>query len=500
MKKLFILLIVGLGLAFGSCDNDIVESEFLDDGLICHTTQLVFNGCIDHFDALTRAVTSEWDSGAKLYIKFVTASSIIDGIATYRKYADMWEVQYNGSITEGQTNYCEVYYFDNPQSASTTDVTLSAQSAVFSDNQASYLFEDGVVKLTAHLKPLTGRLRFRGTAGQQVSFSGLMWYSGYNITANKFSMKAAEMTLTVASDGYTPYVYATFESPSYPQLRVDSGDEYFTYLKTFDSSVLATGKSGYLDITSRDGWKLVERTKHVFTVTSNGKTVKFKMIKVEPGTFQMGNEEMDFLNPVHSVTLTNSYYMGETEVTQALWYAVMGQKPNWGDPYGLGDNFPAYLISYKDCQQFLKKLNQLTGRQFRFPTEAEWEFAAKGGTKSRGYTYAGSDEIGDVAWYSDNADDVGRANPNYGTHTVKTKQPNELGLYDMSGNVSEWCYDWWEHYPSSSQTNPTGPTSSSYRIKRGGGWGSGSFSCRPVDRSMDIPESAGLALGFRLAL
>ena len=490
-------------LMLGGCNNDSEEltSMEYDNGTTLHTAPLVFSGDIDRFDAATRAVTSDWDDGARLYIQYTTTSGRVDGAATYSQSTGQWQVQYYGTITRGQTAKCEVYYFDNAQSTAMTSVTLSPQTAVFSDSQASYLYEDGVVKLTAHLKPLTGRLRFRGTAGQQVSFSGLKWHTGYNITANTLSTQTGDMTLTVAADGYTPYVYASFADTTTPQLTVESDDEDYSFRKTFDSSVLTTGKSGFLDIptmTNRNGWQLVDGTQQDFTVTGNGKTVTFKMIKVKPGTFQMGNyNDGNSVTNTHSVTLTKSYYMGETEVTQALWYAVMGQSPtssgsSWSATYGIGDNYPAYYISYEDCQQFLTKLNQMTGQQFRFPTEAEWEYAAKGGNKSKGYTYAGSNTIDDVAWYTSNSGSK--------THIVKTKAANELGLYDMSGNVWEWCYDWYGTYPSTAQTNPTGATSGSSRVDRGGSRTGTAANCRTANRHDNAPSNRGYGVGFRLAL
>ena len=157
---------------------------------------------------------------------------------------------------------------------------------------------------------------------------------------------------------------------------------------------------------------------------------------VEAGTFQMGSTTGDSDEaPVHSVTISKDYYMGETEVTQALWEAVMGYSPtsdgySWSSKDGLGDNYPAYYISYEDVQSFITELNSLTGENFRMPTEAEWEFAARGGNKSKGYKYSGSNTIGDVAWYSKNTRSK--------TNAVKTKAANELGIYDMSGNVHEW--------------------------------------------------------------
>ena len=239
-------------------------------------------------------------------------------------------------------------------------------------------------------------------------------------------------------------------------------------------------------------------------LTFEVKGVTFKMIKVEAGTFQMGSSSGDSdEKPVHQVTLPQDYYMGETEVTQALWYAVMGQSPTsdgskWTSSYGLGDNYPAYYISYNDISSFLTKLNTLvasklpSGMKFRFPTEAEWEYAAKGGNKSKGYTYSGSDNIGDVAWYAGNLSSS--------THEVKTKAANELGIYDMSGNVWEWCYDWYGDYSSSAQTDPTGATSGSNRVLRGGCWGYYASFCRSANRSSNAPADRGSSDGVRLAL
>ena len=243
-----------------------------------------------------------------------------------------------------------------------------------------------------------------------------------------------------------------------------------------------------------------------FTVTGNGKTVTFRMKLVEAGTFQMGSTTgLDREQPVHQVTLTKDYYMGETEVTQALWYAVMGQKPTsdgsqWSSTVGLGDNNPAYFVSWDDCQTFITKLNALTGVTFRLPTEAEWEFAAKGGNKSQGYTYAGSNTIDDVAWCYENSYALGSSSPDYGTHAVATKAPNELGLYDMSGNVREWCQDWYGSYSSSTQTDPTGSTSGSNRVDRGGGWDNYATNCRVAYRFWDDAALRRYNLGFRLGL
>ena len=183
--------------------------------------------------------------------------------------------------------------------------------------------------------------------------------------------------------------------------------------------------------------------------------------------------------------------MGETEVTQALWKAVMGSNPS----YFKGENLPVEQVSWNDCQEFIKKLNGLTGKNFRLPTEAEWEYAARGGNNSNGYKYAGSNTIGDVAWCNETTKDEG-------TRQVKTKRPNELGLYDMSGNVWEWCSDWYDYsyYSSSPSTNPQGPSSGSDRVLRGGYWDNCAWYCRVLGRNIKAPGCTNSCIGFRLVL
>ena len=226
------------------------------------------------------------------------------------------------------------------------------------------------------------------------------------------------------------------------------------------------------------------------TFTVNG--VKFAMVPVEGGTFTMGatseqvGDAEDDEKPAHQVTLSD-YYIGQTEVTQALWEAVMGSNPS----FFKGDNLPVEQVSWNDCQVFIQKLNQLTGKQFRLPTEAEWEYAARGGRKRRGYKYAGGNNIDLVAWYSGNSGN--------GTHTIATKQANELGVYDMSGNVWEWCSDWYDGYQSSSQSDPQGPSSGSDRVGRGGSYDSSAGYCRVSNRYGILPGCRGDNLGLRLS-
>ena len=255
------------------------------------------------------------------------------------------------------------------------------------------------------------------------------------------------------------------------------------YIATYQS--LVNGLSEYVG----QAPQTVNSSKNL-TFTVDG--VSFTMVYVPGGTFTMGatsEQGSDFWNdekPTHSVTLSG-YHIGQTEVTQALWKAVMGSNPS----YFKGDSRPVENVSWNDCQTFISRLNAKTGKNFRLPTEAEWEYAARGG-HSGGSKYAGSDNINNVAWYYDNS---GRE-----THNVATKSPNGLGIYDMSGNVWEWCQDWYGNYSSSSQTNPKGPSSGPGRVNRGGSWVSSAGLCRVSYRCCSAPSGGNVFLGLRLVL
>lgn len=223
----------------------------------------------------------------------------------------------------------------------------------------------------------------------------------------------------------------------------------------------------------------------------NVKGVPFKMIYVEGGTFMMGataeqgSEFHKDETPAHRVTLSD-YFIGETEVTQELWYAVMGSNPSH---FTRSSRNPVDNVSWHDCQQFIQKLNQLTGLRFRLPTEAEWEYAARGGNKSKGYKYSGSNRIDDVAWYEGNCGGA--------MHEVATCYPNELGIYDMSGNVFEWCEDWYGSYSLMAQADPSGVGSGSMRVYRGGSLLDAQY-CRVASRGCGHPDASLNVHGFRL--
>ena len=317
--------------------------------------------------------------------------------------------------------------------------------------------------------------------GYDVTARGVCWSTNPNPTINDNKTSDGSGTgnftsnLTNLTENTTYYVraYATNEKgTSYGE------EKSFTTIQVFDETIDPNGNR---------------------IITLYGDVV-FTMIAVEGGTFQMGAQSIhpsgtnydgdadSDESPVHSVTLSD-YYIGETEVTQELWEAVMGSNPSHfsGNPQR-----PVEMVSWNDCQTFITRLNELTGKNFCLPTEAEWEYAARGGNESQGYKYSGSNTIGNVAWYDGNSASA--------THNVKTKSPNELGIYDMSGNVFEWCEDWYGNYSSGSQTNPAGPSTGSNRVNRGGGWTSTAGICRVSRRNFSNPGSRYYNLGLRLCL
>ncbi len=237
--------------------------------------------------------------------------------------------------------------------------------------------------------------------------------------------------------------------------------------------------------------------------------VAFKMMPVEGGTFMMGNTDEQGLSfgddddrcLVHEVTLS-SYCIGQTEVTQELWTAIMGYNPSGGDFTSFIDpQGPVENMSWDECQEFIARLNELTGLTFRLPTEAEWEFAARGGNRSRHYRYSGSRYIEEVAWYHSNAG-IAQQGHLFGPQAVGLLLPNELGLYDMSGNVRELCQDWYGGYSPEPQTNPTGPATGTQRVLRGGCFDDNASYCSCAMRryTYTLPFEGGNLVGFRLAL
>jgi formylglycine-generating enzyme required for sulfatase activity len=349
-------------------------------------------------------------------------------------------------------------------------------------------------------------------------------------------------TITVTQSGSAALVNLTVSPMSY-NLAADGGtSEAFTvtsnqtWTVTSNASWLTVSKSSgsnnsTFKVTAYANASTVQRTAAVtvsgggitrkITVTQDGQPVtplSADMVFVKGGTFVMGctdeqgSDCYGVEKPAHQVTL-NSFYISKYEVTQKEWLDIMGKSvsqiasENAGGTYGVGDKYPMYFVSWTDIvgnygttqiingityysNGFIYKLNQKTGQKYRLPTEAEWEYAARGGAVSKGYKYSGSNTLGNVAWYVENSSGK--------THPVGSKQANELGIFDMSGNVWEWCADWYGDYSNSAQSNPTGPETGTFRVFRGGGWLNSAGSTRVSYRYI-YPDYSYHYIGFRLA-
>lgn len=281
-----------------------------------------------------------------------------------------------------------------------------------------------------------------------------------------------------------------------------------TQANNFIGKLAGYGNSEGFSYTDLDEMKILENMQYTDMVPVKGGTFWMGAQSTSSGSRNYDSDAYSDESPVHQVTL-GDYYIGKYEVTQQLWEYVMNYSgvcadgstmsaystgpwlgSNPSTSYGKGDYYPAYYVSHDDIVNvFLPRLNRITGREYSLPTEAEWEYAARGGSKSKGYKYSGSNTIGDVAWYYASS-----------SQPVGTKQPNELGIYDMSGNVYEWCSDWYGSYSSSSQTNPTGPSTGSGRVYRGGYWYGIAQYCRVSSRDDYDPGSRSYSIGFRLVL
>lgn len=298
--------------------------------------------------------------------------------------------------------------------------------------------------------------------------------------------KSREITVITDKDGDDVYIDGQHAGISPLKVDLDFGEHE---VRATRGSKSASTKIDVKQLGGNDVVHLKLLGNETYTV--NG--VSFVMVSVRGGTYKMGvlfnsdpEAETDE-DPLHEVTL-NDFYIGQCEVTQELWKAVMGSRKGSFK----GNNLPVENVSWDDCQRFITTLNELTGGNFRLPTEAEWEYAARGGEKSKGYKYSGSNNVDEVAWYTKTSNDSG-------TQQVGIKKPNELGIYDMSGNVWEWCNDYHAYYSSDPQFNPTGPKSGDHRIVRGGSWYIEAKNARVTKRGHRKQNERDKYIGFRLA-
>lgn len=359
-----------------------------------HTIEMVFTGeRIDYGEIISKA-TNEWAEGDQLYLTFTVGSELIPGTAVYT--GGKWKLTYEGELTTGQQNSCAVRHFTDCASQTSGLVTLKSSSAIYEALDGAYTYSNGLLTVNAQLKPKYGRLRFKGNEGEQIRINGINYNGTYSPLTCKYTSKSTPLDLTVEADGYTPYVYGEFKESN---RGIGLVSEESAYTRYFTSDILSAGMTGFVSIPTPDNH-------------NNWRT----------GLYIKLSDELTFrMIPVEGYS-GGLYLLGETEVTQLLYSIVTGiSVPK--------RSCPMNAVSYQSATQLIDKLNNMTGYDFCLPTYNQWLYAAKGGNVSQGYTYAGSNDIEEVAWYNVNSTEI---------NEVKTKAPNELGFYDMSGNVSEW--------------------------------------------------------------
>ena len=453
MKNKLIYIIIILSVLFSTCKKDelkIVDVEINNETVVKGTNSAQITVNYSYPTNLKRV--DGYVSTMSSMTVTNKATAAIDGKTFVVKFQDL----------EANTTY----YYQFEYSNGIDEILTEVKSFTTNDYNTPTVTTSDVTNITAISATCGGNVTDDG--GFTVAARGVCWSTSPNPTINDShttdgaGIGAFTSSLSNLSD-YTTY-----------------------YVRAYATNSKGTRYGNQVMFTATDN----------ISFTVNG--VTFEMVAVAGGTFTMGgtseqgSDVYDNELPTHNVTLS-SFHLGKYEVTQALWQAVMGSNPS----YFSGNDQPVERVSWNDCQEFITQLNQLcssqlNGKQFTLPTEAQWEYAARGGNQSMHYKYSGSNSIDDVAWYTSNSGSK--------THQVGTKSPNELGIYDMSGNVWEWCQDWYGSYSSGSQTNPTGPSSGSGRVNRGGSWNFNAKYCRVSHRYNSNPVNRSRDLGFRLAL
>ena len=470
---------------------------------------------IDRWDtAETKGDTDSWTHQAAVFVQLTNGSDSQVLEATYNGGDGQWSIgghliwnesgwweQTPMDLTSYSGGHCKCYYFERDEDGygqnfeRKQDGTLGLwpTTAIYFDDDAIFSIVDGELGIKAHLEPLTGRIRFANPGvdeygGSSTWYSagvdGMGHYTSLDLTTFEIHSSTAHFSLSINNgEDWTPYGYGFFPDPNRRTLTV-SDDKYgypSCYERTFAEDILAPGCSNwsYLPISSsHNEWYRYSGDIYGGSLGINDED--FRMLYVVPGTFEMGGEDAQ---PVHKVTLTKGYYLSQAEITKNMWYQVMGSPNDYANK-----SVPVTGKSWDEVLDFIATLNSKTGYRFRLPTEAEWEFAARGGTRSNGYLYSGSDRYSDVAVHD----------WNWSVQAVKTRDANELGFHDMSGNVSEWVSDWYAVYPTDPVVDPTGPETGEVHLRRGGNRGQDTRFLTVTYR--DAEETDWSMAGFRLAM
>lgn len=410
MKAIFFaksLFYTTLGcLVMGACSHNNLGEDKISptEGKSRHICKMTLVGGVSGFNGSqlnSKAISTTWKNGAKIYIRFYNGSTTIQGEAVYDS-ASKWTVMYEGNLVACSNQECEVRFFVNETFSNSYLVNISPHTEIYEDLKATYAYHDnGEIVLHALLAPKTGRIRFIGAPGAKIKLIGLTSYTSYTPESNQFTTSAAMLTETVASNGSTPYSYVYFTDSTRSIIIIG---EDFAFTRNCTDAVLKTGESGYMTIPSEDSHINWERGLYISLGKDGNSEVQLKMLPVAGYTGEL-------------------FFMAETETTEQIWDIVTGS----ASP--TNSTLPKVDVSYNDVWTFIYKIGNKPGMRFSLPTLEQWQYAAKGGNKSKGYAYAGSNILEDVAWYAANTTS---------RQPVKTKAPNELGLYDMCGNVYEW--------------------------------------------------------------
>lgn len=408
-RKINILPYFALIALFVACTGFEPEVSGTDESgrKVCPMT---FNCDVNGFDnvllkspARANASSETWEEGDQVYISFYDGKTIIPGEATYSE-TDGWLVSYDGFLPNGTGLKCAVHYFENAIASNISVVKIGPETAIYEALDGQYAYDGTALTVAATLTPKTGRIRFKGTQNTYIRFTGITHYATFSPAVNTFSTSTGQLGTTVGADGFTPYIYGYYSNA---ENTIGMVGPDFAFTRDFPANSLDVGASGYAAIpteSSHNDWR------RGLYIKVNGVECRLLPVKGYSGGF---------------------FLLGETEITEEFYYAVMGGTTS-------SSQLPMSNISYDNVTTFTSKLRNLTYWNFGLPTSDEWQFAARGGKESQGYTYAGSNDPDAVAWYS--------ANSNGKKHNVKSKAPNELGFYDMSGNVEELGVDNYSRY------------------------------------------------------
>lgn len=441
-----VMYAIAIALVTVSCSEQEEAMEQVEQVEGLNICKMEFKASLTDYDSPSTRSETDWADSSRVYLQFLNGTERVTGEAMYDAELGQWSVSYYGKLPEGTSLTCEALYFENIDYTTTAGLVVTNEhTAIFEDLKGTYLYENEALTVVANLAPKTGRVRFTGEAGTKMKLTGISSYATYEPRSNHFTTTNKLIEVSTDANQTTPYVYGFFTNDTVRYLGLMANDYAFT--KACKEGMMDKGVSGYLSIPTLErcnGWEKGLRIRV--------KGVEFLMI------------------PCPDFDTKSSFAIGETEVTQELYYSVMSSTTSESPNHPLPGSYNASI-------SFINKLNELTSLPFTLPNSDQWQYAAKGGSSSQGYVYCGSNDANVVAWYSDNST---------GYHKVKTKQPNELGIYDMSGNLSEWVL-----------------YKSSYYYCYGGSYKQDKGSIYPTSYANSYSASSSpnnYAVGFRLAI